>query len=313
MEVINSFFSNIKDKLTNPFFGTLLIILIIHHWEFVYTIFNFDNDCSLDEKLLILKNYIWENVTFKTVVVDFGYALLYMTLGYLIIIITRSIVLWIEYRLMPTITRKIVSEKVVIKSLYDEVVKEREGYFDQYEEQRKNVRVFSKTIDSQTEQIKKKDEALVKQSTDFTKTAERNNELTKELNLIQNKYEKSSRELEVKNSAFNALTDQYEYAFKRVFNFESLYFNELNVPHYNDINKFPPEIRNKANELINEGLWSELIALGDFKRKGGSLSGKTMTMMTEKGIIVKRLKYEEWTPVGEILYKYRNLFHKVEN
>lgn len=54
MDAINSFFSNIKDKLTNPFFGTLIIVLIFQHWELWFAVFNFDEDCTLTDRLYFM-------------------------------------------------------------------------------------------------------------------------------------------------------------------------------------------------------------------------------------------------------------------
>lgn len=110
MEVINSFFSNIKDKLTNPYFGTLILVLIFHHWELLYVIFNFDENLTLDNKLDFIHNYISANITLSSVCWDALLALIFMFSGYLIIVLTRSIVLWIEFWLMPFITGKIVNK-----------------------------------------------------------------------------------------------------------------------------------------------------------------------------------------------------------
>lgn len=170
MEIINSFFSNIKDKLTNPFFGTLILVLILHHWELWYAPFNFEDSYSLNEKIKFIEEYISNNLTFISFLWDIGQAILYMFLGYFIIVATRSLVLWVEFGFMPTITGKIVNKNVVRKIEYDDAVKEREEYFDQYEEQRENVRRFSRTIDEQTDQIKKKDKSILEQSNKITNT-----------------------------------------------------------------------------------------------------------------------------------------------
>ena len=83
---------------------------------------------------------------------------------------------------MPFVTGKVVHKNVVRRTEYNEVVKEREDYFDQYEEQRKQVRDFSKTIDEQTEQIKQKNENLIDQSTKISDT-------TAEIQLLNSKLE----------------------------------------------------------------------------------------------------------------------------
>ncbi len=33
---------NVLQKTTNPFFGTLIAIWLVHNWQFIYTIFNFE-------------------------------------------------------------------------------------------------------------------------------------------------------------------------------------------------------------------------------------------------------------------------------
>ncbi|RKN83352.1 hypothetical protein [Ulvibacterium marinum] len=308
MEVINSFFSNIKDKLTNPFFGTLILVLLIQHWEFVYAIFNFDSDCTLDEKLVFLQNYISENITFETLFRDCAYALGYMTLGYLIIVGTRSLVLAIEFRLMPFLTGKIVSKKVVEKSLYDEVVKEREDYFDQYEEQRKNVRSFSKTIDAQNEQIKEKDKDLVKQSQNLSSIIKEKDNVTSKLSSSEKEKENLTSELKSSKNALDNLTKQHKILGLKLKMFESLYFASENEVYYTSKEDFPPEIRNKVRELKRDGMWEQFISVGLFFKKGGSLGGEVLSEMIKRNLAFDRDKQEDWTPYGRIIWKYKNLF-----
>ena len=112
MEVISSFFNNIKSKFTNPFFGTLTLVLIIHHWELIFMIFNFDKLTKLNEKLSEIDNYINNNITLEGFLCDMLKSLLIMFLGYLVVILTRSLVLWIEYGLIPAITGKIINKNV---------------------------------------------------------------------------------------------------------------------------------------------------------------------------------------------------------
>ena len=308
MEVINSFFSNIKDKLTNPFFGTLILVLLVHHWELIYAIFNFDSDCTLIERITFLQNYISENITIGTVVCDFGYALLYMALGFLIVIGTRSIVMLMEHNLMPWITKKIVNKNVVERSLYDEIVREREDYFDQYEEQRKNVRNFSKTIDSQNIQIKEKDKDLVEQSQSLSKTVKENDNLTRKLSAAQKESDKLMNSLKLKEESLGDITKKYEKLNNEFNTYESLFFDEKNVPHYTSIEKFPPEITNKVLKLKKENKWAILLDYINFKTRGGSFSTKFIEQLHDEGLIIQRGNFEEWTPLGKIINKYRALF-----
>lgn len=312
MEVINSFFSNIKDKLTNPFFGTFILVLIIHHWELWYTLFNFDSDCILGDKINFVRTYIVKNLTFKLFMLDILLAIIYMFLGYLIIVGTRSLAMWIEFGLMPMITNKIINKKVVRKSEYDDVVKEREEYFDQYEEQRKNVRIFSKAIDEQTKQIKQKDEALLEQSNTISKTV-------KELDITKEKLEntllvKNNLDNEIKQltTSLDNFKDLNEIKIKQIEKFYDLFFSDINKPFFVSIDKFPPEIINKVNELKNENKWKTFLSVGNFFENGGSMGGQALTSMIDKEIAFERGSREDFTPIGRIIWKYRNVFENYE-
>jgi hypothetical protein len=307
MEVINSFFNNVKDKLTNPYFGTLILVLLFHHWELLYVIFNFDDNVSLDNKLNSIKEYISTNITFESLMLDALWTLILMLTGYLIIVITRSIVLWVEFWLMPFITGKIINKNVVQKDEYDKVVKEREEYFDQYEEQRNNVRTFSKTIDEQTEQIKQKDKDLLKQ----TKTI---SETVKELDSTKNKLEKSLNEASDKANKINSLNDSLtelkkynKYISDKADKYEHLYFDKENQNFYSSIDKFPPEVFRKIKELMADDKLKAFIQVGSFYEHGGTMGGEIITEMIDRDLVFDRDSRQELTPVGKIIYNYRKV------
>ncbi|MBT0608234.1 hypothetical protein [Aequorivita echinoideorum] len=308
MEVINSFFSNIKDKLTNPFFGTLIIVLLIDYWELWYALFNFDEGFTLNDKIIFIENYVLNNITFWSFVWNIAQAIIFMFAGYLIVVGTRSIVLWIEFYLMPLITGKIINKNVVRKKEYDDVVKEREEYFDQYEEQRQNVRNFSKTIDEQTEQIKLKDQQLLEQSDKLSHTIGELDLNKERWGQSQKLNEDKDRNIEVLTNKLSQLESQYAFELRRSKKYRNLFFGSENTSYYNSTVKFPPEIINKVKELKNYGKWNGFLGLGNFLEYGGSIGGELITDMVERGIIFKRGEHEEFTPLGLIIWKYRKIF-----
>lgn len=308
MEVVNSFFSNIKDKLTNPYFGTLIIVLIIHHWELIFGVFNFDEGFTLDKKIEFVKNYIVNNINWKSFLWDALQALTYMFIGYLIVILTRSIVLFIEFGLMPFITGKIVNKNVVRRTEYDEVVKEREQYFDQYEEQRNYVRNFSKTIDEQTEQLKQKDENLLKQTNTISETIAKLDFTKKELESFKNENSNKSSQIDSLKSSIEYLEKENENYLEKVKGYEHLYFNEKNKKFYSTIDKFPPEILDKVQELKNDNKWNTFLHLGQFYETGGTIGGESLTEMIKRGLAFEREMREDLTPIGKIIYHYKKVF-----
>jgi hypothetical protein len=307
MEVLNSFFNNIKDKLTNPFFGTLIIVLVIHHWELWYTVFNFDPDCILNDKVIFITNYVKTNLTFWVITHDILQAIFLMLLGYLIIIGTRSLVIWIEFGLMPSITGRIVNKDVVRRSEYDDAVKERENYFDQYEEQRKNVRNFSQIIDEQTEQIKLKDTDLLKQSETITISIKDLNFTTNLLAKEQLKNTDQATHIKQLNNTFDQLQKDYDVKVKQVQIYNDL-FNDSNNSFYSSPDKFPPTILNKVRELKREGKWETFLSLSKFFNNGGSIGGEALSEMIEKGIAFERGSRQDFTPIGDIIWRYHNVF-----
>lgn len=311
MEVINSFFSNIKDKLTNPFFGTLILVLLVHHWELIYVIFNFDDNVTLDKKLLFIEAYIKENITLKILFHDFLYAGGAMIVGYLIVIATRSIVLALEYRIMPFLTGKIVSKNVVLKSQYDNAVKEREEYFDQYEEQRKNVRTFSKTIDAQILQIKQKDEAYLNKSVDYDKKVKDLEILNTRFIDLDKKLKQSEEELSSKELTIEELNVHKMILNNELSDYENLFLRSPNKEFYNTIEKFPPSIIEKVKELKKDDLWTDFIAVGSYYESGGSVGVKTIDLMVEKDIAFKYNSSTQFNTLGKIIWKYRTILKDV--
>lgn len=307
MEVINSFFSNIKDKFTNPFFGTLILVLVIHHWKLWYATFNFDGNSNLEDRINFIENYISLNLSFSSFLWDVIQAIVFMFLGYGIVLGTRSLVLWIEFGLMPAITGKIVNKNVVRRSDYEEVVKEREKYFDQYEEQRKNVRNFSQTIDEQNEQIKQKDKDLLEQSATISSTLKKLDITKIELEKVQQKsQEKASNLLQIKRN-LNELQTENERTIERLDKFKNLFLGSENQDFYTSSEKFPPEILRKVQELKRENKWKLFLAVGNFFHYGGSIGGEAITEMIERGLAFDRDNREELTPVGQIIWNYRKI------
>ncbi len=302
MEVLNSIFTSIKDKLTNPFFGTLILVLLIHHWELWFTIFNFDSGLLLDVKLQKIRDYAKVHFTIGQFAWDIFQAAIFMILGYLLIVATRSLVLWVEYWLWPWLTGKIISKNIVLKSEYDEVVKQRQEYFNQYEEQRKNVRDFSKIIDDQTLLIKKYQEENSEQSKAI-------NTYLEEVNGLNRKSEKLQLELQTKIAAFDKLAiakDQlekiYEYQHMELEMFNGFFSKETNF--FNSTDKFPPPILNKVVELKNNNTWSIFLKVGAYFENGGIMSSEMLDQMIKENVVSPEGSPRMFTPLGKIIWTY---------
>ena len=309
MDVINSFFSNVKDKLTNPYFGTLIIVLLLHHWELIFGIFNFDAGNTLTDKIQFVETYIDENLTWGTFLWDALSALGFMLLGYMIVVGTRSFVLFIEHWVMPAVTGKVVHKNVVRRTEYNDVVKEREEYFDQYEEQRKQVREFSKAIDEQTFLIKEKDESLINQSARISETTNQIESLNSKLERVRAELKsiKSTNE-QLENSNRN-LKFEKERFLARLEGFQKIFYSEENVGFYQQIDKFPPEVTKKVSELIDENSWDLFLKVARFYLFGGTSDDDSINEMARRGLVFKDgdINFRALTPLGDLIYSYRDV------
>lgn len=134
MEFLSSFFDNIKEKTTNPFFGTLIFVWLVRNWELVFTLFNFDKDCTLENKKAFIQSYYYDKKIWEEILINIGIALALMLLAYLLIIISRVIVNITNHNITPRLNELTVSKLVVNKTRFETVRKSRDEYFTKIEE-----------------------------------------------------------------------------------------------------------------------------------------------------------------------------------
>ncbi len=57
-EKLEELFDGLKERLKSNFLLTFIVIWLIHHWRFVFILFNFDEYYYLDSKIVKLENYL---------------------------------------------------------------------------------------------------------------------------------------------------------------------------------------------------------------------------------------------------------------
>jgi hypothetical protein len=112
VEIFNSLLSNYKSKIRNPFFGTLASVWLIRNWYIVYAIFNFDKDCSMQDKINYIQDYfshkdfgleLFHNLWVSFVVMGFTYILLAFSRA-----ITDLYYKWLEPLIITKIDKKAI-------------------------------------------------------------------------------------------------------------------------------------------------------------------------------------------------------------
>src|SRR5690606_12684257 len=212
---VKSFFETIKERISNPFFGTLILVLIGRNWELIYSLFNFESSDKRLDRISIINTYFED----KSFVGELAYNLLLtiglMLLGYTLIVLTRTLSIWIEYNVMPLITKKVISSEVVPSKQFKDTAKERDDYFDRYENERKRLREIIDDYDTLRENFQKTSETFNKLSEEHEKLTQKNidlegriselNERIKEINFKNSEYKTKNNEL---NKKVNQLKDE---------------------------------------------------------------------------------------------------------
>lgn len=290
MDFLNSFFQNIKDKLTSPFFGTLTFVLIIHHWEFWYSLFNFDKDCTRTEKLAILRLIANKEFGNYRIVGDIGLALLIMLIGYLVVMGTRTLSLFIEFRFMPWITGKVINKKVVERSVHEKIVEERDEYSEKYEDQRRAVRNLSKDYDKLMVDIQLKNDRITQQNDDITLLQDKSSQFERDLADERDKNKRLRDDNNNLKLTESTVSSQLESEQKRSSNIEGELGNLLKVLLSQESfsadqrGKVPPSINNYVNKIKESGNWNGFKNYLHFENKGGIVDTANISKMQSLGL-----------------------------
>ncbi|MGZ4044308.1 MAG: hypothetical protein ACXVO9_13980, partial [Bacteroidia bacterium] len=121
-----SFRDNFKEKTRNPFLGTYFAVWLVRNWELVYTIFNFDNDCKLADKVGFVKNYYHRINFFENLGINILWAFGLLIVTYILLNLSRLIINTSEKRLTPWVYQITDSKSIVLKSVYQNLMAEKD-------------------------------------------------------------------------------------------------------------------------------------------------------------------------------------------
>lgn len=307
MDFFNSFFQNVKDKLTSPFFGTLSFILIFHHWEFWYTLFNFDKNCTLSEKVSILRLMSSREFSFKELALDAVFAIIFVIGGYVVIFLTRALSLAFDHRIMTWLTRQVVSKNVVLLETHKNVVAERDEYADKYEEQRRSVRSMSKDNDDQSLQIQSRDELINKNNVQINSLNiniadinEKYKQITIESSLLEQKLKKTNNLLDRTKNELSVRVIENDDLLRNAELLQDLLTASPDGSIFDSIDKFPLFIKQKVSDLHLGNDWNTFLSVKNHKLTGGIIPTRSYGKLREYGL-VKSDESNDYTPLGQII------------
>jgi hypothetical protein len=124
MEVIENIRDTITKRLKGAFGGTFIIVWAILNWKLIYILFNFDYDCTLNDKLTIIEDYNRHSYPWRLfltpLLLTIASVFSYSVLNY----ITYSITSFFTLKVRPSILKKIDTNTVVERERYTTLEKQ---------------------------------------------------------------------------------------------------------------------------------------------------------------------------------------------
>lgn len=133
-DTLNSVFDNLKERTTNPFLGTLIVVWIVHNWKLIYSLFYFDSKLTLTERLSYIEEFFQKTPFYLNLFYVFLLTILILCITYLFLGLSRFISDFYEKRVIPKIVKFIDKSAIVLKSDYlaqQEVIRHLEGRLDE--------------------------------------------------------------------------------------------------------------------------------------------------------------------------------------
>jgi len=200
---LDSFKNNIRQKMINPFFGTLIIVWVVRNWELVYGVFTFDEYFTFNERMTYIqkhfKDEFWDwNSFYGNLLCCVIITLITIIFSYIFLGLSRFISEFYNKIILPEIYKRINSkESIVLKSEYQKLEKINEKLERRVSDERQA------RIDSEDE-LEKTQKLLTEQNT-------KNQKLSNDLSEAQNDFIELQRSLErppLQEENYSEFTDQ---------------------------------------------------------------------------------------------------------
>ena len=111
-EFFTSFFDNYQGKIKNPFIGTIIGVWFIHNWRIPFVLFNFDKECTMQDKINYIADYFGHQDFWKELINIIGYSFLILLFTFILMAISRSITDFYYKILEPFMITKIDKNEI---------------------------------------------------------------------------------------------------------------------------------------------------------------------------------------------------------
>ncbi|RYY88351.1 MAG: hypothetical protein EOO15_09255 [Chitinophagaceae bacterium] len=155
-DLIVSFKDNFKDKTSNPFLGTYVLVWLLRNWEVVYTLVNFDKGLKLVEKVAYLKSFFTKQTFIENLLTNIFWTFLVLILTYVLINLSRLIVNFSEKQVAPFVYKISDSKSIVLKEVYLTLRAERDELEVKLDKEREmRIKLESRIASLETEVVER--------------------------------------------------------------------------------------------------------------------------------------------------------------
>ena len=122
-DALKSALDNLKERTTNPFLGTLVLVWLFHNWKLIYSLFYFSPELTLKDRIIELeKHFQRPNADFygnlcHVVLITF----IVLIITYVLLIFARLFTDLYDKIALPHIARLTDKSSIVLRSEYDEL------------------------------------------------------------------------------------------------------------------------------------------------------------------------------------------------
>ena len=159
---IVSFFDNFKQKTTNPFLGTLIIVWVYRNYENFYVLFFSRSSTRYSEKTEALHGLFKTEHFLGSFFVTIGITVLVLIGTYILLNLSRLIVNFSNKKVTPWVYKITDESSIVLKKDYDKLYEDRESLQKRFEEQRKETFRIESELNTS---VKEKNEIIEQRDT----------------------------------------------------------------------------------------------------------------------------------------------------
>lgn len=203
-DLLISFKDNFKTKTSNPFFGTIILVWLTKNWNLLYSILNFDDKTTLEEKRHFIINHFTSRPFVETLFLCVAESFFIILISYILINLSRLIVNFFDKQITPYVYKWTDEKSIVLKSVYDNsenerkrlekrVEEEREAKLKLQEEYDKLEKRLAELISNKNPEIPNEKEEKSEKQTRNSKQKNNSSPNEDKLTLLINKFKKENK------------------------------------------------------------------------------------------------------------------------